>query len=179
MREIAGDNRTRAGPPSTGATRGDARPVARRACALKRTSRSTLRYDAVKPRQDAPVVAKMRELSGQYPRYRYRRIRVFLARTATTRAPPERTGSGSWRSCRCPRSAFDARAPYEGGAGRGRVLDDGGPRLTSRDAVPSAGQGDARERVPGGTGRRGRRSRSPPQLGQGPVAAHVGQNVHS
>jgi putative transposase len=52
----------------------------RRACALLRVARSTLSYEAVKPTQDAPVVAKMRELSAQYPRYGYRRIRIFLAR---------------------------------------------------------------------------------------------------
>jgi hypothetical protein len=31
-------------------------------------------------KRDAPVVAVMRELSDQYPRYGYRRIQVFLAR---------------------------------------------------------------------------------------------------
>ena len=52
----------------------------RRACALLRTARSALRYESTKAATDAPVVAKMRELAGQYPRYGYRRIRVFLGR---------------------------------------------------------------------------------------------------
>jgi putative transposase len=30
--------------------------------------------------KDAPVIARMRELSAQYPRYGYRRIRIFLGR---------------------------------------------------------------------------------------------------
>ena len=43
-------------------------------------ARSTLRYESRLVKRDAPVVAVMRELSDQYPRYGYRRIQVFLAR---------------------------------------------------------------------------------------------------
>ena len=32
------------------------------------------------PAKDAPVIARMQELSAQYPRYGYRRIRIFLGR---------------------------------------------------------------------------------------------------
>lgn len=52
----------------------------RRACALMSVARSTLGYESRLAKQDAPVVALMRELSAQYPRYGYRRIQVFLAR---------------------------------------------------------------------------------------------------
>jgi putative transposase len=52
----------------------------RRACALLSVARSTLRYESRLARRDAPVVSVMRELAGQYPRYGYRRIQVFLAR---------------------------------------------------------------------------------------------------
>src|SRR5690242_4538063 len=52
----------------------------RRACALLRTPRSGLGYASKRAALDAPVTAKMRELSRQYPRYGYRRIRVFLGR---------------------------------------------------------------------------------------------------
>lgn len=52
----------------------------RRACALLQTARSALRYQARKPGKDAGAVEKMRELAGQYPRYGYRRIRIFLGR---------------------------------------------------------------------------------------------------
>jgi putative transposase len=37
-------------------------------------------YESRLARRDAPVVAAMRELAGQYPRYGYRRIQVFLGR---------------------------------------------------------------------------------------------------
>lgn len=43
-------------------------------------ARSSLRYQSQKDLHDAPVRARMRELAGQYPRYGYRRIRIFLGR---------------------------------------------------------------------------------------------------
>jgi putative transposase len=52
----------------------------RRACALLKTPRSGLAYASKREMRDAPATAKMRELSQRYPRYGYRRIRVFLAR---------------------------------------------------------------------------------------------------
>jgi putative transposase len=52
----------------------------RRACKLLRVARSTLSYRSKKAAADAPVLAKMRELAAQYPRYGYRRIRIFLRR---------------------------------------------------------------------------------------------------
>ena len=52
----------------------------RRACTLIKVARSALRYRSVKAEKDAPVLACMRELSAQYPRYGYRRIRIFLGR---------------------------------------------------------------------------------------------------
>jgi putative transposase len=52
----------------------------RRACALLAVSRSTLGYYSRIAAKDAPIKAAMRELSGQYPRFGYRRIQVFLER---------------------------------------------------------------------------------------------------
>jgi putative transposase len=52
----------------------------RRACALLQIARSSLRYMPALPTKNAPVVAAMQRLSGQYPRYGSRRIRVFLSR---------------------------------------------------------------------------------------------------
>jgi putative transposase len=52
----------------------------RRACGLLGVSRSILRYELRLPAKDAPVVAAMKELSAMYPRYGYRRIRIFLQR---------------------------------------------------------------------------------------------------
>lgn len=52
----------------------------RRACALMRVARSALHYESRLQYKDASVLAAMGELSGQYPRYGYRRIQVFLER---------------------------------------------------------------------------------------------------
>ena len=52
----------------------------RQACALMSVARSTLPYQSRIAQRDAPVVAVMRELAAQYPRYGYRRIQVFLRR---------------------------------------------------------------------------------------------------
>lgn len=52
----------------------------RRACALLSVARSTLGYQSRLAVRDAPALVVMRELAGQYPRYGYRRIRIFLQR---------------------------------------------------------------------------------------------------
>ncbi len=52
----------------------------RRSCALLQVARSTVGYESALARRDEPVIAAMRELAAQYPRYGYRRIQVFLAR---------------------------------------------------------------------------------------------------
>ena len=52
----------------------------RRACALMSVARSTLRYASRLVERDAPAIVAMRELAGEYPRYGYRRIQVFLER---------------------------------------------------------------------------------------------------
>ena len=52
----------------------------RRACAVLSVARSTLGYESRLRQRDAPALAVMRALAGQYPRYGYRKIRVFLAR---------------------------------------------------------------------------------------------------
>lgn len=52
----------------------------RRACTLLCISRSSLYYKAILPGKDTPVIAMMQQLSGQYPRFGYRRIRIFLQR---------------------------------------------------------------------------------------------------
>jgi len=53
---------------------------ARRACGLIGLARSGLGYERVQPAKDAPVIETMKSLSSQYPRYGYRRIRIFLRR---------------------------------------------------------------------------------------------------
>lgn len=52
----------------------------RRACALLSVARSALGYQSRLVARDAPVVAAMRGLAAQYPRYGYRKVQIFLAR---------------------------------------------------------------------------------------------------
>ena len=52
----------------------------RRACALLSVARSTLGYQSRLAVRDAPALAAMQRLAVQYPRYGYRRIRIFLQR---------------------------------------------------------------------------------------------------
>ena len=58
---------------------------ARRACTLFSVARSTLKYRSRKATKD--VVERMTELSAQYPRYGYRRIRIFLDRDGHAMSP--------------------------------------------------------------------------------------------
>jgi putative transposase len=52
----------------------------RKACSVFRVARSALRYESRRAKRDAPIVERMKALAGQYPRYGYRRNRVFLGR---------------------------------------------------------------------------------------------------
>lgn len=52
----------------------------RRACELIEIARSGLDYVSVRAERDAPTLEAMRRLAARYPRYGYRRIRVFLRR---------------------------------------------------------------------------------------------------
>jgi putative transposase len=59
----------------------------RRACGLLGIARSGLTYTLRQPAKDAPVIDAMRRLSGQYPRYGYRRVRIFLHREGMPMSP--------------------------------------------------------------------------------------------
>jgi putative transposase len=52
----------------------------RQACELIELPRSILHYRSVRTERDAPVMTAMRRLAATYPRYGYRRIRIFLQR---------------------------------------------------------------------------------------------------
>lgn len=52
----------------------------RRACELIEIARSGLGYVSVRAQRDRPALEAMKRLAAQYPRYGYRRIRVFLRR---------------------------------------------------------------------------------------------------
>jgi len=89
-------SRSRKWPQKTGkragssAASGDGRErglSARRACTLFKVARSALSYQGRKATKDAPVVERMKELSAQYPRYGYRRIRIFLGRDGHRMSP--------------------------------------------------------------------------------------------
>jgi putative transposase len=60
---------------------------ARRACTLFSVARSALSYCSSKAAEDAKMIERMRGLSAQYPRYGYRRIRIFLGRGGHVMSP--------------------------------------------------------------------------------------------
>jgi putative transposase len=68
----------------------------RRACALFRTARSGLRRESKRAKADAPVIAQMRELAGQYPRYGYRTMQLLLIRRGASMS-----ASRAYRLWRC------------------------------------------------------------------------------
>jgi putative transposase len=59
----------------------------RHACGLLGLARFGMSYTLRLPAKDAPVIEAMHRLSGQYPRYGYRRVRIFLAREGMTMSP--------------------------------------------------------------------------------------------
>ena len=87
---------------------------ARRTCTLFKVARSALSYQGRKAVKDAPMVERMRELSAQYPRYGYRRIRIFLGREGY-RVSPGRAHR-LWRlpGCNCRASARRSGSPLLG-----------------------------------------------------------------
>jgi putative transposase len=62
---------------------------ARRACTLFSVARSALAYQSRKAARDVPAIERMKELSAQYPRYGYRRIRIFLSRDGHRMSPSQ------------------------------------------------------------------------------------------
>jgi len=78
----------------------------RRSCTLLGVARSALGYLSTKAAKDGPVLARMAALGAQYPRFGYRRIRIFL----------EREGHGmswgrAWRLWRRARLQVPRRRP--------------------------------------------------------------------
>jgi transposase InsO family protein len=56
----------------------------RQACAFLSVARSSMTYRSRLVERDAPILAALRELAGQYPRYGYRRMQIFPARQGWT-----------------------------------------------------------------------------------------------
>ena len=73
----------------------------RRACAVLSVARSTLGYESRLRQRDAPALAVMRELAGQYPRYGYRKIRVFRARRGHPMSAQRAYRLCTRRACTC------------------------------------------------------------------------------
>ena len=68
-------------------------------------------------------VARMRELSAQYPRYGYRRIRIFLGRDGHAMSCGSRPPAvANWRACRCRASGRGGASPA---SDRGRLPPTG------------------------------------------------------
>ena len=81
----------------------------RRSCTLLGVARSAQGYRSVKTEKDAPVLTRMAALGPQYPRFGYRRIRIFL----------EREGHGmswgrAWRLWRWFGGDLHQRRPVQG-----------------------------------------------------------------
>ena len=62
----------------------------RQACELMQISRLALHYQSAGAERDAPVIAAMKRLALQYPRYGYRRIRIVLPVVGTRPARSDR-----------------------------------------------------------------------------------------
>ena len=56
----------------------------RQACELIELPRSMLNYRSVRAERDAPALDAMRRIAATYPRYGYRRVRIFLRREGHT-----------------------------------------------------------------------------------------------
>jgi putative transposase len=112
---------------------------ARRACTLFSVARSALEYRSRKAAKDAPVVARMKSCGRQYPRYAYRRIRIFLHRDGHRMSPAGRTGCGRQQGCRC-RASGRGSASLRRGHARKRRVDR---TLVSAIRLPSRSSGTA------------------------------------
>ncbi len=59
----------------------------RQACELIELPRSILKYRSVRAERDAPALDAMRRIAATYPRYGYRRVRIFLRREGHAMGP--------------------------------------------------------------------------------------------
>ena len=75
------------------------------ACALLKISRSNLYYSHKMPVKDATVIEVMKKLSGLYPRFGSRRIRIFYREMASIQAKNDVVVYGLKLACRCLESA--------------------------------------------------------------------------
>ena len=147
----------------------------RRACTLFSVARSALRYQSRKATRDAPVIERMKALAAQYPRYGYRRIRIFLGRDGYRMSPGrayrlwQASGSaGAAQAAEKARGCEPAAATGAIGAEPGVVLR---LRIRPLRQRPAAQVPDRHRRVhQGGFGDRRRRPHSLAAGNRGAVA---------
>ena len=108
----------------------------RRSCALLKVARSTIGYESTLAERDAPVVAAMRELADQYPRYGYRRIQVFLARRGLTMSADR--AYRIWRKAGLQVPRRRPRRRVAGSVAPGVTFTDDGTRSTREQESASS-----------------------------------------
>ena len=96
-------------------------------------ARSTLRYQSRLVERDAPVVAAMRELAAQYPRYGYRRIQVFLERRGHVMSADRAHRLWRLHGLQVPRKT--ATATRRGAVARGPLPPSGANQVWAYDFV--------------------------------------------
>ena len=117
----------------------------RRSCTLLGVARSALGYRSAKAEKDAPVLTRMAALAAQYPRYGYRRIRIFLEREGHAHELGTRLAAVAARP---PAGAAPAAAQaHRHAAGRGRRRRPAptrcGPTTSSSTGAPTASSSSA------------------------------------
>ncbi len=73
----------------------------RQACELIELPRSILKYRSVRAERDAPALDAMRRIGATYPRYGYRRVRIFLRREVMRWDRNARIDCGASPGCNC------------------------------------------------------------------------------
>ena len=91
-------------------------------------------YELRQPAKDAQVIDAMRRLSGQYPRYGYRRVRIFLGREGMTMSPCR--AERLWRKSKLQ---LPQKRPRKPAASRPRPL----PPMAANQALQGALAGRA------------------------------------
>jgi hypothetical protein len=110
-----------------------------KSCTLLSIARSALRYESRMRAKDAPVIEAMRRWSAQFPRFGYRRIKIYLEREGLPMSFDRTHRSGSRMACRCrangPESALrragQGRSPPPGRIRSGRMTSCSMPARTA------------------------------------------------
>jgi putative transposase len=94
--------------------------------------------------KDAPVLARMAALSAQYPRYGYRRIRIFLGRDGHPMSPGRAWRLGGAPGCRSRARGHANASPAAGRGPRPRPAPTRcGPTTSSSTGAPTASNSSA------------------------------------